>query len=61
MMKALVYRGSRGKLNRTQWRCRITGENSKIIFISSEGYNNQADLLAQLDALKLGFEVEVAP
>ena len=59
-MKALIYRGSRGKLNRTQWRCRITS-NGKIIFISSEGYNNRNDLVEQIALLNPALEIEVAP
>ncbi len=40
-----VYKGKRGLFSRSQYRARILSANGNIIFQTSEGYNNQMDLL----------------
>ncbi|MDQ3023906.1 MAG: hypothetical protein M3R04_05930 [bacterium] len=41
-----VYEGRRGLLLRKQFRARVrSGRNGNILFVTSEGYNNQMDLL----------------
>ncbi len=40
-----VYKGKRGLFSRNQYRARVNSGNGNILFVSSEGYNNQMDLL----------------
>lgn len=49
--KVQIYRAGRGLLRRTQYRARVVAPNGKALFVSAEGYNNLADLLAITDRL----------
>lgn len=46
-----IYKSRRGLLLRTQYRARVIAGNGKPLFVSSEGYNNLADLLKITDRL----------
>lgn len=48
--KLQIYRARRGLLGRTQYRARVVAGGDKL-FVSSEGYNNLADLLKITDRL----------
>ncbi len=51
MDKLQIYEGKRGVLRRKQWRGRVVAPNGKVLFASSEGYNNLKDLLKITDRL----------
>jgi uncharacterized protein YegP (UPF0339 family) len=42
--KVFIYKAKRGLLRRQQYRARIVAGNGRNMFVSSEGYNNLADL-----------------
>lgn len=46
-----IYQARRGGLGRKQYRARVVAPNGKVLFVSAEGYNNVADLLAISDRL----------
>jgi uncharacterized protein YegP (UPF0339 family) len=56
--KVQIYRAGRGILKRTQYRARVVSGNGRKLFVSGEGYNNLADLLAIADRLFPALERE---
>jgi uncharacterized protein YegP (UPF0339 family) len=42
--RVFIYKAKRGLLRRQQYRARIVAGNGRNLFVSSEGYNNLADL-----------------
>lgn len=47
-----IYEARRGLALRKQWRWRIVAKNGRIVAVSSEGYNNRADLMRALEIVK---------
>ena len=47
-----IYEARRGVALRKQWRWRIVAKNGRIVAVSSEGYNNRADLMRSLEIVK---------
>lgn len=47
-----IYEARRGLALRKQWRWRIVAKNGRVIAVSSEGYNNRADLMRGLEIAK---------
>jgi uncharacterized protein YegP (UPF0339 family) len=48
-MKLEIYEARRGLALRKQWRWRVRAANGRIISMSSEGYNNRADLMRGIE------------
>ena len=44
-----IYEARRGLALRKQWRWRVRAANGRIISMSSEGYNNRADLMRGIE------------
>jgi uncharacterized protein YegP (UPF0339 family) len=42
--RVFIYKGKRSLFRRSQYRARIVAGNGRNLFVSSEGYNNLADL-----------------
>lgn len=47
-----IYEARRGLSFRKQWRWRIIAKNGRIVAVSSEGYNNRADLERGLEIVR---------
>ena len=58
--KIEIYAGRRGLLARRQWHARVVStRNGKRLFRSSEGYNNQAELIDICKSVHPGLPVEI--
>ncbi len=60
--RGFIYRARKGLLGRTQWHGRIRaldtlGRPGRILFVSSEGYNNKSELIAAFRLVNPDLEI----